>query len=83
MLRSRRFPPLAAVVLAFPYLAACRGSVPRYLRSEAEYFKPSARIYFDTGTDDEDEIDLFQDGVSPAVDFLAINWPVLVRESTL
>jgi hypothetical protein len=42
----------------------------------AEYFSPSARIYFDVGEDEEEELDLFQDGsLAPAIDFISLTWP--------
>lgn len=78
-------PPSLVAAAAVLALSACQAAgAPRYLGSEAEYFTPSARIYFDTGSDEDDEIDLYQDGsLGAAVDFLGINWPVLIRESTL
>lgn len=78
---------LALAVFVSSLLSACRSnatSAPKYLGSEAEYFTPSARVYFDTGRDEDDEVDLYKDGsFSPAVDFLGISFPFIVRESTL
>jgi hypothetical protein len=43
---------------------------------EASFFDPSARIYFDLGSDDEDEIDLFNDGgLEPGLTFAAVSFP--------
>lgn len=51
-------------------------------RWDAEYFKPSARVYFDTGKDDSGEVDLYKDGaVAPAVDFIGIGYGWTVKES--
>jgi hypothetical protein len=50
----------------------------RWLRPEAEYFKPAVRVYFDTGKDDDDELDVFQDGaLNASVDFLGVSLPFL------
>lgn len=39
-------------------------------------FSPSARIYFDTGSDDKDEIDIFNDGkISPSINLAEIYFP--------
>ena len=39
-------------------------------------FSPSARLYFDTGTDDKNEIDVFEDGkLSPAITLAEIYFP--------
>lgn len=39
------------------------------------WLKPSTRVYFDTGTDDEDEIDLFVDGsINVTLEVLSIAW---------
>ncbi|MCH7911350.1 MAG: hypothetical protein IIB38_17265, partial [Candidatus Hydrogenedentes bacterium] len=44
---------------------------------EPRYFSPKARIYFDLGTDDADEVDLFQDGsVTPTIDFVNVFWSI-------
>ncbi len=73
-----------AVAVGVSLLAGCDALGIRALKSEAEYFTPSARIYFDTGDDEDDEVDLYRDGsLSAAVDFLAIQKPFLVRRSTL
>jgi hypothetical protein len=48
------------------------------------FFDPSARIYFDTRTDDPGEIDLFHDGnVNPTLDMASIYfpWRVTKRDS--
>lgn len=85
-MRYSAFRPMSLVAVAVLALASCRstGGSLGYLRSEAEYFTPSARIYFDTGKDEDDELDLYRDGsLGAAVDFLGINWPFLVRQSTL
>lgn len=75
---------MVAVAAAVSLLAGCDSLGVRALKSEAEYFTPSARIYFDTGKDEDDEVDLYRDGsLSAAVDFLAIQKPFLVRRSTL
>lgn len=43
---------------------------------EAEYFSPSARVYFDIGSDKPDRLDVFRDGsLSPAIDFMSLSWP--------
>lgn len=62
--------------------AACKsGSGLGCKEPYAEYFKPAVRVYFDTGSDDPGEIDAFQDGsLNAAVDFLGLNFPILVRE---
>jgi hypothetical protein len=40
-------------------------------------FQPKLRIYFDTGSDDPGEIDLFRDGsVAPSINFAEIYWPL-------
>lgn len=40
------------------------------------FFQPTARVYFDTGGDDEDEVDIFRNGsINPTIDFAAIYWP--------
>ena len=55
-------------------------------------FSPSARIYFDTGSDDKDEIDIFNDGsISPAINLAEVyfpygrwkNWDVLEPNSVV
>lgn len=75
--------------IAAPALVALVSSscaIPASVKSRAkdpyaEYFKPAVRVYFDTGEDEEDELDIYEDGaLSPAVDFLGINFPFLVRE---
>ncbi|PCI79691.1 MAG: hypothetical protein COB20_04325 [SAR86 cluster bacterium] len=39
------------------------------------WLKPSTRVYFDTGSDDEDEIDLFVDGsLNVTLEVLSIAW---------
>lgn len=40
------------------------------------FFEPSARVYFDTGEDDEGEVDIFDDGgLTPTIDFAALYVP--------
>lgn len=44
---------------------------------EPRFFTPSTRIYFDTGTDDENEVDLFNDGnINVAIDIASIYLPM-------
>ncbi|MBT5106121.1 MAG: hypothetical protein HOM20_08035 [Porticoccaceae bacterium] len=43
---------------------------------ETRFFDPSARVYFDTGNDDLDEIDLFNDGgLNATIDFVSLYLP--------
>ncbi len=43
---------------------------------ELRFFDPSARVYFDTGSDDVNEIDLFNDGnLNVTVDLVSIYFP--------
>ncbi len=43
---------------------------------EARFFDPSARVYFDSGTDSADEIDLFNDGnINLSLDFVSLYIP--------
>lgn len=45
-------------------------------------FDPSARIYFDTGSDDTDEVDIFDDGsLNATIDFASIYFPFELFES--
>lgn len=43
---------------------------------QVSLFDPSARIYFDTGEDDEGEVDIFDDGsLSATIDFASLYFP--------
>ncbi len=43
---------------------------------QRRFFDPSARVYFDTGSDDPDEIDIFNDGgLNPTIEFAAVYLP--------
>jgi hypothetical protein len=49
---------------------------------EASFFDPSARIYFDLGSDDEDEVDLFNDGgLEPGLTFASVSFPWRIGRS--
>lgn len=62
----------------FPWLAKCSKFDYRTIHGclEARFFDPSARVYFDSGTDDPNEIDIFNDGgLSATIDFASIYLP--------
>jgi hypothetical protein len=43
-------------------------------------FLPKTRYYFDTGTDDEGEVDIFRDGgIAPAIDFINFYMPLNIH----
>lgn len=45
-------------------------------------FHPKARYYFDSGTDDPNEIDIFQDGgMTPVIDFINIYYPLNISKN--
>lgn len=47
----------------------------KLLGPKLRVFQPKARIYFDTGDDDEGELDIFEDGsLQPAVNLVEIYW---------
>jgi hypothetical protein len=67
------------IACSFSAWASCSSN--RWKDPYAEYFTPAVRVYFDTGDDEPDELDVFKDGsLSPAVDFLALTWPYLAHE---
>ena len=77
-MRHLAYALLTALTLSSCQAVSTNGSVG-WLRPEAEYFKPALRVYFDTGRDDEGELDVFKDGsISPSVDFLGITFPYMV-----
>jgi hypothetical protein len=48
-----------------------------HLCPQISFFDPSARVYFDTGTDDVGEIDLFRDGsLDASLDFISVYLPL-------
>lgn len=50
---------------------AMRGASGNYGGFDFRLFKPSARIFFDTGSDDDGEVDIFQDGnISASIDLV-------------
>jgi hypothetical protein len=67
--RATVVPPLLAAL----FLTSCcsRENVERHV----QVFQPKARVYFDSGTDDPDEVDIFNDGsLVPAINFVEIYW---------
>lgn len=47
-----------------------------HLCPEADFFEANARVYFDNGRDEEDEVDLFKNGnLEPALQFAAVRIP--------
>lgn len=76
---------LASLLLSVSLVSGCRATRadPRALGMKdpyAEYFRPALRVYFDSGTDDDGEIDVFEDGAfTAAVDFLGLSFPFLVH----
>ncbi len=51
------------------------------IKPEFRFFQPKLRVYFDTGEDDENEVDLFNDGtLSPTINLLEVYWPFKFNE---
>ncbi|MDJ0907171.1 MAG: hypothetical protein QNI96_14215 [Woeseiaceae bacterium] len=64
--------------IPFPWQLKCSSVDFRTIHAcpQLRFFDPSVRVYFDTGTDDPDEIDIFNDGnLNLAVDLASIYWP--------
>ncbi|MEM1081952.1 MAG: hypothetical protein AAGH65_10265, partial [Pseudomonadota bacterium] len=62
----------------YPTMAKCSPYDGRIFHfcPEARFFNPSARVYFDVGNDDIDEVDLFNDGgVNATIDFVSFYLP--------
>lgn len=54
---------------------AMQGASGNYGGFKFRIFKPSARVFFDTGSDDEGEIDIFQDGnISASIDLVNLTY---------
>lgn len=57
-------------------LEACIGDRRIHGCFVPRFFRPSARVYFDKGTDDPGEIDLYRDGsLNPTIDIASLYWP--------
>ncbi len=73
----------STVILACVLLGSCQGLQFEELDWQGEYFTPSARIYFDTGKDDDDEVDVYRDGaLTAAVDFVGLTKPFLIKKAS-
>lgn len=62
----------------FPWQLKCTTADFRTFHGclELRFFDPSARVYFDTGTDDPNEVDVFRDGnLNVTVDLVSIYLP--------
>ena len=58
-------------------LPACSSNseTTEWLQPEFHYFEPKARVFFDSGRDDPDEVDVFQDGgLTVALDLAEVYW---------
>jgi hypothetical protein len=65
-------------ILDFPSTLKCSKFDFRTIHGclKVSYFQPSARIYIDRGTDDDDEIDIFDNGtLNLSLDFVTIHLP--------
>lgn len=70
--------PGALRLLDFPPAMKCSKWDYRTFKwcPEASYFEPSARVYIDSGEDEPDEVDIFNDGnVNLALDLVTIYFP--------
>jgi len=69
----------------FPWQLKCTDADYRTFHGclELRFFDPSARVYFDTGSDDEGEVDLFNDGkLNISVDLVSIYVPWRLGKSS-
>lgn len=73
-------PPVVEYAQAEPFPATEFAPVPHPLEDatigpKLRVFEPKARVYFDTGTDSPDKLDMFQDGsLVPSINFLELTW---------
>ncbi len=66
---------LIVLLLTMVLLVSCKQN-PDCLPFETRIFKPSARVYFDTGKDEDDEIDIFNNGsLNVSLSVFEIYWP--------
>ena len=62
----------------FPWQLKCTSSDFRTIHGclELRFFDPSARVYFDSGADEPDEVDIFNDGnLNVTVELASLYWP--------
>lgn len=83
MLRNFKWLVLCAMVTLTSCATGTKGLQFEELDWQADYFTPSARVYFDTGSDEDDEVDVYKDGaLTAAIDFVGISKPFLIKKAT-